>query len=291
MPARVALACCTLWPEGSGDHAGLVEALDERGASADWVPWDGPPADWSAYDLVLVRETWNYPPRLADFLHWVDAVGASTRLVNPPAVVRWNHHKRYLLDLAAAGVPTVPTTVVAAGAPAPEAVHAAAGPGAVVVKPAVGIGGDGAIRGGPGDPAVIAHLRDLAAAGDVLVQPYLAGIETAGETSVVMFGGRVSHVVAKVPAPGEFRIHEHRGGSYARVEPTPAQLAVAHAAYEAARALTADDLLYARADLAPGDDGRPLLMELELIEPSLYLHTVPEATGFVADLVVARLAG
>lgn len=267
----------------------MAEALVDRGVRAEWVPWDDPDAEWSRYDLVLLRETWDYPPKLAGFLAWVDSLVKLTSLVNPPAVVRWNHHKRYLQELAASGIPTVPTTVLTRGSADPYAAVRAAGAAMVVVKPAVGIGGTDARRGRAEDAATAAHVRALLGDGDVLVQPYLASIEASGETSLVVLGGRVSHAVTKLPARGEFRIHEHRGGRYAQVEPAAAEVQLALAACEAARAMTGEDLLYARADLVAGDDGRPLLMELELIEPSLYLHTVPAATGQLADLVVAAL--
>ena len=283
---RIALASCSLWPDGSGDHAGLVEALGAHGAQASWVPWDDPDADWSQYDLVVLRETWDYPPKLESFLDWVDAVASVTAVVNPPAVVRWNHHKRYLLELAARGVRTVPTTVVTRSDADPAAALRAADRATVVVKPAVGIGGNEAARGRADDPATAAHLHAVLAGGDALVQPYIEGIESRGETSVVMMGGRVSHAVAKVPAQGEFRIHEHRGGRYAQVEPAPAFVALALEASEAARAITGEGLLYARADMVASEDGRLMLMELELIEPSLYLHTVPAATEQFAGMII-----
>ena len=293
MPPRIALACCSRWPAGSGDHAGLAEALTHRGVRTEWVPWDDASTDWSAYDLVLLRETWDYPRKLAAFLGWVDSLGPATSVVNPPAVVRWNHHKRYLRELAVAGIPTVPTTVVTPGAPDGADADTALGRMGVewvVVKPAVGIGGDGAWRGRVDDPATVGHLRALLAGGDVLVQPYLHSVETRGETSLIVLGGRVSHTVTKLPGPGEFRIHEHRGGTYVPAEASPAQVELALAACEVAGALTGEGLLYARADLVADDGGRPALMELELIEPSLYLHTVPAATDDFADLVVAFLA-
>lgn len=281
--ARVALASCSSWPGGRGDHAGLVEALADRGVAAEWVPWDAA-VSWAGYDLVVLRETWDYPDRRAAFLAWVDAVAAVTAVANRPAVVRWNHHKGYLRALAAAGVPTVPTAVVPAGSPA-----TVPGEGPVVVKPAVGIGGDGVFRGDAGDPPTAAHLAALLSAGDALVQPYVGSIAVTGETSVVLLAGGVTHAVVKRPTGGEFRVHDHRGGAYAEVDPSPAQREVAQAACEAARAATGEDLLYARADLVAGDDGRPVLMELELIEPSFYLHTAPAAVGRVADAVAAAV--
>jgi glutathione synthase/RimK-type ligase-like ATP-grasp enzyme len=284
----VALASCSKWPGGSGDHAGVVEALAERGVRADWVPWDDPHAQWAEYDLVVLRETWDYPSKLAEFLAWVEWLATETAVANPPSVVQWNHHKRYLLDLASAGVRTVPTAVVTAGDPEPEGalVRNAAG---VVVKPAVGIGGDDAVRGAATDPAIGAHLHALLGAGDVLVQPYLQSVETTGETSVIVLAGRVSHAVTKRPAVGEFRVHEHRGGIYGAAEASAAEAEVALAACEVARARTGADPLYARADLVVGPDGEPLIMELELIEPSLYLQIVPAAAATFAEAVVSWL--
>ena len=182
---------------------------------------------------------------------------------------------------------TVPTAVVPRSTSDPTAALREANATTVVVKPAVGIGGNEAARVRADEPATADHLRALLASGDALVQPYIESIEWRGETSVVMLGGRVSHAVAKLPASGEFRIHEHRGGRYAQVEPPPAFVALAVEASEAARAITGEDLLYARADMVTGEDDRPMLMELELIEPSLYLHTVPAATEQFAELITA----
>lgn len=244
---------------------------------------------WADYDLVLLRETWDYPTKLGDFLDWVDLVSTLTVVANSAAVVRWNHHKGYLQGLTSAGVPTVPTTVLTSASTEAEVALRVGGLADVVVKPAVGIGGDNVVRGGADDPGMVEHLRTLLAGGDVLVQPYVRGIETVGETSLVLFGGQFSHAVAKLPSRGEFRIHEHRGGTYERIDPSTAQVEVAHAACEVAGELTGSCLVYARVDLVAGDDGLPLVMELELIEPSLYLHIVPAATTTLADVLVATL--
>lgn len=185
-------------------------------------------------------------------------------------------------------MPIVPTTVVAASSD-PAATLDPHQSATVVVKPAVGIGGNDAERGRADDPALREHLAALLAVGDVLVQPYVASIETSGETSLIVFDDRVSHAVTKRPAGGEFRIHDHRGGTYGEVEPSREQHELAVAAREAASSITGHRLLYARADLVAGDDGRSLLMELELIEPSLYLHTVPSATAALADAIVAAV--
>lgn len=269
----VALAACSKWPDGHDDDAGVVEALADVGLDAAWVVWDDETVDWAAFDVVVIRETWDYPTAVAGFLRWIDDVDAVSLLVNPAPVVRWNHHKRYLLDLAEAGVPVVPTVLLRAGD------HDAARPWPdAVVKPAVGVGGDGLERLGPHDP--IPDAED-----ERLVQPYLASLVTVGETSVILLDGEVSHVIRKLPAAGEYRAHEHRGATYGRVEPRPEHLAVAHAAWKAAVELTGATPLYGRADLVEGADGEVLLGELELIEPSLYLHHVAEAARTLARAI------
>lgn len=271
----VALVGCSRWPEGHDDDAGVVEALAAVGFEASWAVWDDGAVDWSAFDIAVLRETWDYPGAVGRFLRWIDDVDAATTLLNPAPIVRWNHHKRYLLDLAEAGVPVVPTVLLRAGD------RDAARPWAdAVVKPVVGVGGDGLERVGPDEPVP-------AGDGERLLQPYLASLETAGETSVILLDGVVSHVVRKVPAAGEYRAHEHRGAAYRRVDARPEQAAVAHAAWQAVVGYTGYEPMYARADLVEGPDGEVLLGELELIEPSLYLHHVPEATATLAEAILA----
>jgi glutathione synthase/RimK-type ligase-like ATP-grasp enzyme len=277
------LAGCEEFPAGHEDDAGLIEAFAARGVDAAWAVWDDPAVDWAARDLVLIRETWDYTSRLDAFLGWVDRVAASTRLLNPAPVIRWNHHKRYLLELADAGIAIVPTLVVAAGETGPAIPTWPE----LVVKPAVGVGGDGAERVLAGTPELAEHLHQLGQIGDLLVQPFLPAVADVGETSLVLVSGEVTHAVQKVPASGEFRIHEHRGGTYHLVEPTIAQLDLARSAVATAAERAGSAPLYARADMVPGPDGAPLLMELELIEPSLYLHHAP----FVAERIAEGLLG
>jgi glutathione synthase/RimK-type ligase-like ATP-grasp enzyme len=281
---RIALAGCAQWAGGHGDDAGLVEAFEAIDVEASWHVWDDPAVAWERFDAVVLRQTWDYPDATERFLAWIDGVAATTGLVNPAPVVRWNVHKGYLADLGAAGVAAVPTVVVPAGATLDLA---GLGWAHVVVKPAVGVGGDGAHHGAP-DEATQRYLDELVAGSDVIVQPYLSAITTSGETSVIILGGTVSHAVCKRPAAGEFRIHEHRGGAYEVVEPTQAQVDLALAGLAAAESAHACQLAYARADLV--DDGdRPRLLELELVEPSLYLHHVPAAADRLAAAVLAAL--
>lgn len=257
----------------------LVAALTERGAHARVEPWDAPDdvAGWSAADLVVVRTTWDYTDRRDEFLAWAARVADSAALQNPLAVLEWNSHKRYLVELAAAGVPVVPTRLVPAGS-----VPAPLGPSRVVVKPAVSAGGRGTHRGL--GPELDATLAELAAHGDVLVQPAVDGIDTEGEVSLIRLGDRWSHAVRKFPVAGGFLVHERHGGRLEDHEPTPGELAVAERALACAPA----PVHAARVDLVRLD-GEPVVMELELIEPELFLRRAPHAAGLLADALLATL--
>jgi glutathione synthase/RimK-type ligase-like ATP-grasp enzyme len=269
----VALVTFVEMPEGWVDDHLLAAALRERGLATEFVCWDDPDARWASAGVVVIRSPWDYHRRLGAFLDWADYVGSVTQLWNPPSIVRWNCHKGYLVELEARGVPIVPTRLLRAGE------HASLGAGEHVVKPAVSIGADRTVR-----HASQADLDALVATDDVLVQPYLSEIETEGEVSIVCVRDEPTHAVRKVPAPGDFRSQEHLG---ARLETIP--LAPAHRSLaEAALAVVDGSTLYARAD-AVLVDGELRLMELELIEPTLWLEWHPPAAGVLADAVAQLL--
>lgn len=263
---RIVLAGCPALPEGDGDDAGLVAALRKRGLHARWLSWDDP-ATLKA-DLVILRATWDYIDRLDEFLDWTRRV---PRLLNPASVVAWNTDKRYLADLAAAGVPTVPSAFFAPG----ERVRLP--DGEVVVKPAVGAGSVGALRFSDKSKAV-AHATALQARGQtVLVQPYDSRVGD-GETALVFLRGEQSHAFTKgpiLPPPGEAPVFDE-SGTYAEERLQPAEpdfelWDVGRAALAAAAATLGfgvEELLYARVDVLGGADA-PRLLELELVEPSL----------------------
>lgn len=249
----------------------LVAALAQLGVNADVVPWSAP-VDWAAWPLVVVRTPWDYFRRLPEFLAWAEATSRLTRFVNPLAVIDWNCHKQYLRQLAAEGIPTVPTLWLDKGCADGRAQLAARGWGEVVVKPAVSIGAIGALRAMASDPACLAHLDSLVADGDVMVQPFVASVAEAGEVSLVYFGGHFSHAIRKQPAAGDFRVQDMYGGTVHPHQPTEAELAVA----DAVLARTPAPTTYARIDLVEFA-GAPALMEAELIEPELFLGATPEA--------------
>ncbi|MEJ2867638.1 hypothetical protein WCD74_07675 [Actinomycetospora sp. OC33-EN08] len=255
----------------------LVDALEARGAAARVEPWDAPDdvAGWSSADLVAVRTTWDYTARRDDFLAWARDVAAATALQNPLAVLEWNSHKRYLVELADAGVPVVPTRLVPAGS-SPDPL----GPSRVVVKPAVSAGGRDTFAGT--GPELDETLAGLVVVGDALVQPAVESIGVEGEVSLIRLGDRWSHAVRKFPAEDGFLVHERHGGRLEDHEPTPRELAVADAALAHAPA----PVHAARVDLVRLD-GEPVVMELELIEPELFLRRSPDAAGLLADALLA----
>lgn len=266
---RVLLAACAALPRGDGDDEVLLTALREAGCDADWIVWHDPAAPTDDADLVILRATWDYDAARAEFLAWCDSV---PRLRNTPAVARWNTDKAYLLDLAAAGVAIVPTELVAPGADArwPD--------GEFVVKPSVGAGSRGAKRFAAGEVArAEAHLRKLHAGGRAaLVQPYQSTVDADGETAVVFVAGEYSHAFVKGPllVPGKgwdaAGLYAPETLGIADISPELREFA-ADAVDAGARVLGVDraELLYARVDVVRGANGEPLLLELELTEPSL----------------------
>ncbi|WP_207892060.1 ATP-grasp domain-containing protein [Streptacidiphilus pinicola] len=256
----------------------LVAELRALGVDAEIHPWDAD-LDWSTYGLALVRTTWDYWDRLDEFLAWAETAGHRTTLRNPAEVIAWNHHKSYLPALAEQGVSVIPTALLRRGADRAQVDKVLAafrerhGDVEVVGKPAVSAGARGALRAHIDAPETAAHLESLVGEGDALLQPLVESVLTRGETSLVFFGSEFSHAVRKVPASGEYRIHEHHGGTVRTHLPSEAELAVARAALAAAPAPVA----YGRVDLVDLADG-PAVMELELIEPELFLPYTDGAT-------------
>ena len=291
MPARprIALVTCAPLPEGDPDDRLLLPSLDARGLAGEFAVWDDAAVEWDAFDLVVVRSTWDYPTRRDAFLAWADGV---PRLANPAAVVRENTDKRYLDRLAAAGVPVVPTRFVEGPDDVVAALH---GDATVVVKPVVGAGSKDTGRydlAAPTERAAAVGLAERILAGGraVIVQPYLAGVDIEGETALVHVDGVLSHAVRKAallagPAGDVAGLYvEERVAACA---PTPAQRALA------ARALatvTADGPpLYARVDVLPGPGGAPVVLEVELTEPSLFLGHAPGAADRLAGAIADRV--
>jgi glutathione synthase/RimK-type ligase-like ATP-grasp enzyme len=283
---RIAIATCAAYPELKGDDALLCEALRERGYEAASVVWDERGVEWGRFDLCLVRSTWDYHDKYSEFLTWTRRVESASALHNPAALIAWNSEKSYLRQLADAGVPTVPTLWVERGSDIDlEQALVEQNWGEVVVKPAVDLGAKNLHRVRAGDESQEA-LRAVLARGNAMVQPFLPSLESEGELSLIYIEGTFSHAVRKHPAKGDFRVQSIWGGTTTPAEAEPQHIEIA----QRALAQLSEPPLYARIDLVSDLNGNPALIELELIEPNLYLSTNRAAAKRLANAVVGRLS-
>jgi glutathione synthase/RimK-type ligase-like ATP-grasp enzyme len=265
----VRLATCRHLPEPDPDAGPLERALAATDVDASWAAWDDPDVDWDAPIPTLLRTTWNYAEHPVAFRAWCARVDAAAPLMNPRAVIEPNMHKGYLLALAARGVPVAPTTLVPAGAAAPLAART----GQVVIKPAISAGSRGAqafdLDDAAGRIAAAAHLEAWRAS-DMLIQPFIDSVRTSGERSLVFLDGELSHAIRKEP---RFAGQPERVSGPHPIAPDERTVA------EAALAPVRAQILYGRVDLARDHRGQPMVMELELIEPSLFLNLGGAAAG------------
>jgi glutathione synthase/RimK-type ligase-like ATP-grasp enzyme len=274
------------------DLAPLESALRNAGADVTVAEWDRS-HDWSRFDIALLRSTWDYPQRLVEFLEWAEGVSQKTRLLNPFPMVKWSSDKHYQGDLVKQGVPTVPTKFIEPGERADRRLTELLGEidaEEFVVKPAVGAGSRDAQRFGRDEqPQAARHaLQMLNENRSVLVQPYLSRVDEHGETALVYFEGEFSHAIRKGPL-----LKRQQGpttGLFAKEAvtartPDAAERSVASKALQAAPFGTP---LYARVDLIRGQEGEPVVLELELIEPSLFFPFAAGSAERFAAAVVAR---
>jgi len=284
---RIALATCRALPALFEDDHPLVEALASEGVRAEPAVWDEA-VRWSEYDAVVLRSVWDYHLQAQAFETWLGELEAgSIPCWNPVSLVRWNLDKRYLRELEAKGIATVPTLWVDRGVSAEEAAAriAATGWADLVVKPTVSAGAWRTVRmAGDGVPGRVDELRSMLAEGGVMVQPFVPEILEEGEHSLLFFDGDFSHAVLKRPRSGDFRVQWVHGGDH--VATAPSRSIVEQAA--AVLAAAPSPGLYARVDgVIRG--GRLILMELEQIEPYLFLSEGPGAAERLARAVRARV--
>lgn len=278
----VALARCHTLPEPDPDEAPLLSALAARGLQAESWAWDDDAVDWSAARLVVLRATWNYYLDRDRFLAWARHVDEVTLLANPIDVISWSTHKRYLLDLADAGVKVIPTALVARGNEVDLApLCSSRGWQRVVVKPAVAAASYGAYVDGE-DGVDQARFAAMVGAGDVLVQRFVDSVESHGERSVVVIDGQLTHSVRKQPRFGD---DPERVTGPHPIAPAESELArAALAAVPENRAL-----LYARIDMVRDAADEPMVSELELAEPSLFFDYSDEALARMVNGIENRL--
>ena len=292
MPRSIALVSGAEARHHDTDLSFIVRALGDRGVIAEIVDWDNAATDWSQFEAAIVRSPWDYHRRYPEFLAWLTKVSAATTLHNSADVIMWNTDKEYLVELAEAKIPIIPTTYVRS----PEDIERISLEGMlehdIVVKPTVSAGSNNTERHEESPVKAAAHLGGLLDAGKVaMVQPYQRFIDERGETGMVYFNGRFSHAFRKgaILATGE----NTKNGLFVEEEIT------ARDASDEERYIGDDVMrflnkkfgslpLYARVDVVRGSAGVPVLMELELAEPSFFLHTSRDSAERFAAAVLAR---
>ena len=266
----------------------LIGALARQGLSAVRVDWARDDVDWSAFRTAVFRTTWDYFDRFAEFMAWLERVEPLTRLCNSAALVRWNLDKHYLRDLAARGVPVVPSRFLERGQPASLAdLLGETGWLEAVIKPCVSGAARHTYRVDRATAAAVQQVLDpLLACESFLLQPFVADVVTTGEDTLVAIAGRVTHGLRKRAKPGDFRVQDDHGGTVHPLEPSVEQVEFAE------RALAACDEVpaYGRVDLVRLDDGSLAVMELELVEPELWLRLHPPAAEAMATAIAARIS-
>jgi len=282
----IAFVTAREWPDMGPDDVHLIEALRAREVEFVTRSWDDPDVDWPSFDAVVIRSPWDYYLTPDRFRAWIDARAADgSNLWNRPEVLAWNMDKRYLGELERRGVAVVETEWLHDGEAALADVMRRRGWSRAVAKPVVSAGAwrTSVVSSDDLDTGE-RRLAELLASGGAMVQPFLEQIVDEGEWSLVFFGDRFSHALLKRPAVGDFRVQERHGGSVAGAD-APAGLRA-----DAERVLAAfgHDVLYARVDGVRVAD-RLVLIELEVLEPVLYLGTAPDSAGRFVDELTRRL--
>lgn len=282
----IAFITCDRIPNLTADDRLVVEELREFGIAVTPVVWTDSP-DLSGFELVVVRSPWDYHLKFDQFQDWLSAVEQNRiPLLNPAPIIKWNMNKQYLRELEARGVPVVPSVWIQRGNTGPlQAVLDAQQWDQVVVKPTVSATAYETHRVTKQQTGKFqAQFMELANQADLVVQPFLEEIQTAGEWSFIFVDGKLTHTVLKQAKAGDFRVQEEWGGQFFASTAPPAVVNAAHRVIEALD----ETLLYARVD-GVVKDGTFWLMELELIEPALYFSCVPEAARRLAEAIACRV--
>ncbi len=267
----------------------LIAGLRELGLQAHRIDWSRSNVDWHQFRAAVFRTTWDYFDRFAEFREWLDASSAQTQLLNTLSLVRWNMDKHYLADLEKAGIPVVPTRFVECGDVFKARVFLSKfGCDELVVKPCV----SGAARHTyrvtrANADEVEARINPLLVDEAFLIQPFQRDVLENGETSLMVFDGRFTHAIKKLPKRGDFRVQDDHGGTVHQYVPLKEEVAFAERAMTACPSLP----IYGRADLIRDNRGELAIMELELIEPELWLRFHPPAAKAFAAAIVKHLRG
>ncbi len=280
---RIAFATCAQFPELAPGDQLAVQALAALDVEAVAAVWDEEGLDWSGFDAVLLRSTWDYFLKPRDFSAWIDLlVEQNIPLWNPPEILRWNMDKLYLSDLEEMGFPVTPSVWLPRGAKIKlSELLADKGWEEAVIKPAVSAGAHRTVRvSRAAVDGAQAQIDEMLLESGALVQPFMAEIQSEGEWSLMFLGKQYSHAVIKRPNAGDFRVQMQFGGSTEAIAPSPALIEQAQAIIDQ----VGDPLPYARVD-GVEQGGQLILMELELIEPYLFLEEAKGAAERFAAVV------
>jgi hypothetical protein len=278
--SSVRLVTAAHLPDLAPDDQELLHALHRQGISAEVAVWDDPAVNWSAAPVTVIRSVFDYHLRRDEFISWLDHIESMTMVQNPPEIIRWNSHKSYLRRLSEGGFPVIPTEWVQQGSTVDlSSVFSVNSWTEAIIKPAISASAHGTMKITKEDlDEGQAHLDGLLDQNDVLIQPYLYDFETTGETSIIWLGGEQTHSVRRPSGIHTTLEVAHQG---APLIPAPAELDFAVAAYESIKPVP----LYARIDVINTCDYGLLLLELELIEPALYLrHSTRVADKFATAI-------
>lgn len=257
----------------------LFEPLEELGWSVEEIPWNRSNVEWGRFDAVVIRSTWDYQDTPETFLSTLEEIESVTRLYNPVGICRWNLNKRYLVDLQNKGVHIVPTHwLKGLTKPSIESVFQNSTAKRLVAKPLVGANADDTFVLESKNSASWNDAMCVFEDREAMVQPFIDSIQVEGEYSLFYFGGNYSHAIVKRPADGDFRVQEEHGGIISPVHPAEDLVHTGNQAIEAIE----KTLLYARVDLVRLKSGHPALIEMELIEPSLYFEQGPKSAEMFA---------
>lgn len=277
---HIVIATCQKMPALTPSDAILAKALEARGARVSAAPWNGPFGPFAAADIVLIRSTWDYFDVADDFAAWIDRLEAAAPVLNPPEILRWNMTKAYLFELAEKSAPVPPMQQINPAASDIAAAMDALDLGEAIVKPLSGGTASGLSKVKRDDEGAILQAASILN-GTSLVMPFLSEIATAGETSLIFFGGEFSHAILKTPKKGDIRVQEDHGGASRSVE------APDWAVEEARRILTLcpAETAYARVDAVLFEKSMAL-MEVELVEPELFFTYRPETADRLAEVLL-----
>ena len=270
----------------------IIRALGDRGIIAEIVDWDNAAADWEQYEAAIVRSPWDYHRRYDEFLAWLDSVSAATTLLNSADIIRWNTNKEYIAEFMEAKIDVIPTTFVRGAEDLVLITNEGMLDRDIVVKPTISAGSNNTERHEESPVKAAAHLGTLIDAGMVaMVQPYQRFIDERGETGMLYFNGKYSHSFRKgaILATGE----NTKNGLFVEEDISPRnassqERALGETVMRFVKDKFGDYPLYARVDVVRGSAGVPVVMELELTEPSLFLHVAHESPSHFASAVVAR---